>query len=217
MSNEVIDRESILGNSAKSYNFDKVLRGYDPKQVDTFIDNLVNSNKSASEIFDSRYADLRNENSMLSCELDQLKSELKQMTSLFEKTKKERDELRENPVQSENMTAISTAEKAEYEEKIEKLTTRNRLLQEENKKLEEKNRDMQRDVAHLTKKVDKNRNEIKELNQQLEQGMESEDAKKYSEVARIYESAIDKAEDLIYRLQSEFSLAHSKAEDAKSE
>ena len=30
---------------------------------------------------------------------------------------------------------------------------------------------------------------------------------------RIYESAIDKAEDLIYRLQTELSLAHSKVED----
>ena len=217
MSNDVIDRESILGNAAKSYNFDKVLRGYDPKQVDTFIDNLVNSNKSASEIFDSRYADLRNENSMLSCELDQLKSELKQMTSLFEKTKKERDELRENPVSASSSPAVSAEEKAEFEERLEKLTTKNRLLQDENKRLEEKNRDMQRDIAHLTKKVDKNRTEIKELNQQLEQGMDNEDTKKYSEVARIYESAIDKAEDLIYRLQSEFSLAHSKAEDAKSE
>ena len=154
---------------------------------------------------------------MLSCELDQLKSELKQMTSLFEKTKKERDELRENPVSASSSPAVSAEEKAEFEERLEKLTTKNRLLQDENKRLEEKNRDMQRDIAHLTKKVDKNRTEIKELNQQLEQGMDNEDTKKYSEVARIYESAIDKAEDLIYRLQSEFSLAHSKAEDAKSE
>lgn len=217
MSNDVLDREAILGGSVKSYNFDKVIRGYDPKQVDTFIDSLVNSNKSASEIFDSRYADLRNENSMLSCELDQVKSELKQMNSLYEKVQKERDELKENPIKAPNAADISVEEKAALEEKLEKLATRNRLLQDENKKLEEKNRDMQRDIAHLTKKVDKNRNEIKDLTHQLEEGMANEDAKKYSEVARIYESAIDKAEDLIYRLQSEFSLAHSKAEDAKGE
>ncbi|MBR2134277.1 MAG: DivIVA domain-containing protein [Eubacterium sp.] len=215
--NDVLNREAILGSAAKSYNFDKVIRGYDPKQVDTFIDSLVNSNKNASEIFDSRYADLRNENSMLSCELDQVKGELKKMNSLYEKVQKERDELRDNPVMPAGNVNISEQEKAEFEEKIEKLSTRNRLLQDENKKLEEKNRDMQRDIAHLTKKVDKNRAEIKDLSSRLEEGMENDDMKKYSEVARIYESAIDKAEDLIYRLQSEFSLAHSKAEDAKGE
>ena len=42
-----------------------------------------------------------------------------------------------------------------------------------------------------------------------------DDSKKFSEIAQVYESAIDKAEDLIYRLQTEFSLAHSKAEDIK--
>ncbi|MBO5494657.1 MAG: DivIVA domain-containing protein [Eubacterium sp.] len=210
---DVLDREAILGGT-KSYNFDKVLRGYDTKQVDEFIDSLVNSNKNATEIFDSRFADLKNENSMLSCELDQVKSELKQMTSLFEKCKKERDELKEQGTQPAP-GSVSAEEKAELEEKIEKLTTRNRLLQDENKKLEDKNRDMQRDVAHLSKKVDKNRAEIKTLTEQVESGMANEDAKAYSEISRIYESAIDKAEDLIYRLQSEFSLAHSKAEDIK--
>ena len=43
--------------------------------------------------------------------------------------------------------------------------------------------------------------------------MTNETDKKYTEIARIYESAIDKAEDLIYRLQTELSLAHSKDED----
>ena len=81
------------------------------------------------------------------------------------------------------------------------------------KKLEDKNRDLQRDVAHLTKKVDKNRTEIKSLREEIESGMTNEADKKYTEIARIYESAIDKAEDLIYRLQTELSLAHSKVED----
>ena len=86
-------------------------------------------------------------------------------------------------------------------------------LGEENKKLEDKNRDLQRDVAHLTKKVDKNRTEIKSLREEIESGVTNETDKKYTEIARIYESAIDKAEDLIYRLQTELSLAHSKVED----
>ena len=46
--------------------------------------------------------------------------------------------------------------------------------------------------------------------------MSSDSAKKYSEISQIYASAIDKAEDLIYRLQTELSLAHSKAEDVAS-
>ena len=80
-------------------------------------------------------------------------------------------------------------------QKYDSLISKNRLLGEENKKLEDKNRDLQRDVAHLTKKVDKNRTEIKSLEKKLSAGMTNEADKKYTEIARIYESAIDKAED----------------------
>ena len=48
--------------------------------------------------------------------------------------------------------------------------------------------------------------------EQVESDMDTDD-KNFSEIIKIYESTIDKAEDLIYRLQTEFSLAHSKAED----
>ena len=69
-------------------------------------------------------------------------------------------------------------------------------------------------MAHLTKKVDKNRTKINDLTNQVEGGIEDSNQKNYTEIINIYESAIDKAEDLIYRLQTELSLAHSKAEDA---
>ncbi len=213
--NEVFDRTQILGSAAKDYDFDKVLRGYDIKQVDTYIDNLLQANKNASEIFDNRFNDLKNENSMLACELGQVKSKLAEMTALFENCRKERDELKNSAGSA--TSAVDTAQIDELNETVKKLTTKNRLLADENKKLESENSDLQRDVAHLTKKVDKNRAEIKSLSSELESSVNDDLAKKYSEISRIYESAVDKAEDLIYRLQTELSLAHSKAEDVKSE
>ena len=218
MSNsEVLSREDILGAAAKSYNFDKILRGYDPKQVDEFIASLQQQNKSATELFDSRYNDLKNDNKMTVYELEQTKAELQRMTDLFNKAKEEKDALASKLAEAKTVVvpADNSAEVKELEEKVSKLLTKNRLLQEENKKLEDKNRDMQRDIAHLTKKVDKNRSKINELNEQVESGIASDDDKKLTEITQIYESAIDKAEDLIYRLQTEFSLAHSKAEDIK--
>lgn len=211
MSNDTIDRNAILGSGPKDYGFDKVLRGYDTKQVDDFIENLLASNRGASEIFDRRYSDLKNQNSMLDYELRQTKSELADMTKLFENCRAERDELKHAGISP--TVQIDNTELEEYKAKYESLVSKYRLLSDENKKLEDTNRDLQRDVAHLTKKVDKNRTEIRNLKEELESGMADDREKKYSEIAQIYQSAVDKAEDLIYRLQTELSLAHSKAED----
>jgi cell division initiation protein len=219
--NEIVNRDEILGNNAHSYNFDKVLRGYDTKQVDDFINNLVKSNKSASELFDNRLKDLGNSKEMLKTELEHTKEKLAEsqnsydkLKEILESVKKERDNYK-HKAENDKKTMIqdNTTQVAELEERLEKALVKNRLLQEENKKLNEQTRDLQRDVAHLSKKVDKNRNKINDLTGQVESGMATDDSKKYSEVAKIYENAIDKAEDLIYRLQTEFSLAHSKAED----
>lgn len=211
MGNDVVDRNSILGNGSKNYGFDKVLRGYDTKQVDEFIENLLSSTKGASEIFDQRYSDLKNQNSMLEYELSQAKSELTDMTKLFEKCRDERDELKKSCVSP--TVQVNNTELEEYKSKYESLISKYRLLSDENKKLEDINRDLQRDVAHLTKKVDKNRTEIKNLKEELENNVGTDTEKKYMEISQIYQNAVDKAEDLIYRLQTELSLAHSKAED----
>ena len=152
---------------------------------------------------------------MTTYELEQAKEELATLNRLYKTCQEERDKLAvkaaKAPVVKE---ADNSAEIKELEEKLQKALNKNRLLQEENKKLEEKNRDMQRDIAHLTKKVDKNRNKINDLTEQVETGITEDDRNKYYEMVQIYESAIDKAEDLIFRIQSELSLAHSKAEDA---
>ena len=93
MADDVIKREDILGATNKSYSFDKVIRGYDPKQVDEVIANLQKTNKSASEIFDQRIVDLKNKNDMLTYELDQAKQEADRMRNLFNQCKEERDAL----------------------------------------------------------------------------------------------------------------------------
>ncbi|MGN1420151.1 MAG: hypothetical protein ACI4XC_01395 [Eubacterium sp.] len=214
--NDIVNRNQILGNETQDFGFDRVLRGYDVKQVNEYINNLLSANKNAGEIFDERFNEIKNENAMLSCELSQAKGELDKINELYEKCRKQRDEYKsqlDGPV----VTQAEAVQISELQEKINSLLSKNRLLSEENRKLEDKNRDLQRDVAHLTKKADKNRFEIKSLKEELEAGMSSDAAKKYSAVAQIYESAIDKAEDLIYRLQTELSLAHSKAEDVGSE
>lgn len=208
-----ISREDILGTAVKSYAFDKVLRGYDPKQVEDYIDNLVRTNKNATEMFDSRVSDMKNENTMLRYELDQTKAELETAMKTINSLRNENDRLAKESAKETVVKVDRTEEINELNEKISKLTSKNRLLQDENKKLEDKNRDMQRDIAHLTKKVDKNRNKINELSGQVETGEGPE--KSLYEITQVYEGAIDKAEDLIYRLQTEFSLAHSKAEDLK--
>ena len=218
MADDVIKREDILSLANKQYDFDKVLRGYDPKQVDEVIANLLKTNKSATEIFDQRIGDLKNRNEMLTYELEQAQQEAEKARKLFEQCKEERDALSAKLAKADRKVVVpadNTEEVKELEEKLQKALTKNRLLQDDNKKLEDQNRDLQRDVAHLTKKVDKNRSKISDLEGQAQNGMADDDSKKYSEIAQIYESAIDKAEDLIYRLQTEFSLAHSKAEDVK--
>lgn len=216
MENDFLDRNQLMG-ADKDYGFDKVLRGYDIKQVEAYIENLLNSTKNASAMFDSRFNDLKNENAMLEFELSQVKGELLQAKQLFEKCRDERDKLKnEQRNEAAGACVVNSSEYKELAERNEKLIMKNRLLAEENKKLSDANRDMQRDIAHLTKKVDKNRAEINNLNQQIENGLTSDIQAKSLEIAAIYESAVDKAEDLIYRMQTELSLAHSKAEDIKN-
>lgn len=74
---EMISREDILGDAHKTFTFDKVLRGYDTKQVDDYINNLVKSNKNAIEIINSRISEMKTENEMLRFELEQTQKELK--------------------------------------------------------------------------------------------------------------------------------------------
>ncbi|MDD6727596.1 MAG: hypothetical protein PUE08_00015 [Eubacteriales bacterium] len=213
--NDIVNRDQIIGKEVQDFGFDKVLRGYDVKQVNEYINNLLAANKNAGELFDQRFSEIQNENSMLSCELSQIKGEFEKINALYENCRRQRDEYKsqlDGPV----ITQADSVKISELQEKIDSLISKNRLLGEENRKLEEKNRDLQRDVTHLTKKADKNRFEINNLKQELEVGMSSDSAKKYSEISQIYASAIDKAEDLIYRLQTELSLAHSKAEDVAS-
>ena len=209
--NDVVDRNKILGSATQDFGFDKVLRGYDIKQVNEYIANLLATNKNAGELFDQRFEELKNSKSMLEYELSQSKGEVEKLTKLLEDVRAQRDNLQAQ--ETSKAPSLDTSVVEEYQAKIDSLISKNRLLGEENKKLEDKNRDLQRDVAHLTKKVDKNRTEIKSLREEIESAMTNEADKKYTEIARIYESAIDKAEDLIYRLQTELSLAHSKVED----
>ena len=209
--NDVVDRNKILGSATQDFGFDKVLRGYDIKQVNEYISNLLATNKNAGELFDQRFEELKNSKAMLEYELSQSKGEVEKLTKLLEDVRAQRDTLQAQ--ETSKGANLDTSVVEEYQAKIDSLISKNRLLGEENKKLEDKNRDLQRDVAHLTKKVDKNRTEIKSLREEIESGMTNEADKKYTEIARIYESAIDKAEDLIYRPQTELSLAHSKVED----
>ena len=102
---------------------------------------------------------------MLEYELSQSKGEVEKLTKLLEDIRAQRDTLQAQ--ETSKGSSLDTSVVEEYQAKIDSLISKNRLLGEENKKLEDKNRDLQRDVAHLTKKVDKNRTEIKSLREEI--------------------------------------------------
>ena len=213
MSNkELVDRNQILGNS--KVEFDKTLRGYDVNQVDEYIANIIKTQRNASENFDSQIKDLRNDNSMLKYEIDQLKEENSSLKQRVKRALDERDQaLKKMSEAPREVKVVDNSLLNELQEKYDSLVSKHRLLGEENRKLTKENDGLKRDVAHLTKKVDKNRNEIKTLRSDVEGTVGESNDRRYLEVSQIYEDAIDKCEDLIFRLQTELSLAHSKAED----
>ena len=209
---DIVDRSKILGR--ENVEFDKVLRGYDPKQVDEYIENLIRIQKNASSVFDQRFDELKNANSMLRYELDKATEKLDNADVKYNHLEEERQKLLkklQEPVKQVKVVDNTALE--ELQAKYDSLFAKNRLLADENRKLAKENDELKRDVAHLTKKVDKNRNEIKNLRTDVESGISPEVDKRYLEISQIYENAIDKCEDLIFRLQTELSLAHSKAED----
>lgn len=213
MSNkELVDRNQILGNS--KVEFDKALRGYDVNQVDEYIANIFKTQRNASENFDSQIKDLRNDNSMLKYEIEQLKEEKANLDLRVKRALDERDlALKKMSEAPREVKVVDNSQLKELQEKYDGLVSKHRLLGEENRKLTKENDGLKRDVAHLTKKVDKNRNEIKTLRSDVETTVGESNDRRYLEVSQIYEDAIDKCEDLIFRLQTELSLAHSKAED----
>lgn len=209
---DIVDRSKILGR--ENVEFDKVLRGYDPKQVDEYIENLIRIQKNASAVFDQRFDELKNANSMLRYELDKATEKLDNADVKYNHLEEERQKLLkklQEPVKQVKVVDNTALE--ELQAKYDSLFAKNRLLADENRKLAKENDELKRDVAHLTKKIDKNRNEIKNLRTDVESGISPEVDKRYLEISQIYENAIDKCEDLIFRLQTELSLAHSKAED----
>lgn len=217
MSNrELVDRNQILGNS--KVEFDKALRGYDVNQVDEYIEKIIKTQRNASENFDSQIKDLRNDNSMLKYEIEQLKNKISELGAKVKRALDERDmALKKMSEAPREVKVVDNSLLNELQEKYDSLVSKHRLLGEENRKLTKENEGLKRDVAHLTKKVDKNRNEIKTLRSDAEGNVSENNDRRYLEVSRIYEDAIDKCEDLIFRLQTELSLAHSKAEDVTKE
>lgn len=217
MSNrELVDRNQILGNS--KVEFDKALRGYDVNQVDEYIEKIIKTQRNASENFDSQIKDLRNDNSMLKYEIEQLKNKNSELGAKVKRALDERDmALKKMSEAPREVKVVDNSLLNELQEKYDSLVSKHRLLGEENRKLIKENEGLKRDVAHLTKKVDKNRNEIKTLRSDAEGNVSENNDRRYLEVSRIYEDAIDKCEDLIFRLQTELSLAHSKAEDVTKE
>ena len=138
--NDVVDRNKILGSATQDFGFDKVLRGYDIKQVNEYISNLLATNKNAGELFDQRFEELKNSKSMLEYELSQSKGEVEKLTKLLEDIRAQRDTLQAQETSKGSNLDTSVVE--EYQAKIDSLISKNRLLGEENKKLEDKNRDL---------------------------------------------------------------------------
>ena len=135
--NDVVDRNKILGSATQDFGFDKVLRGYDIKQVNEYISNLLATNKNAGELFDQRFEELKNSKSMLEYELSQSKGEVEKLTKLLEDIRAQRDTLQAQETSKGSNLDTSVVE--EYQAKIDSLISKNRLLGEENKKLEDKN------------------------------------------------------------------------------
>ena len=132
--NDVVDRNKILGSATQDFGFDKVLRGYDIKQVNEYISNLLATNKNAGELFDQRFEELKNSKSMLEYELSQSKGEVEKLTKLLEDIRAQRDTLQAQ--ETSKGANLDTSVVEEYQAKIDSLISKNRLLGEENKKLE---------------------------------------------------------------------------------
>lgn len=131
--NDVVDRNKILGSATQDYGFDKVLRGYDIKQVNEYISNLLATNKNAGELFDQRYEELKNAKQMLEYELSQSKGQVEKLTKLLEDIRVQRDTLQAQ--EGSKGQNLDTAQIEEYQSKIDSLISKNRLLGEETKNL----------------------------------------------------------------------------------
>lgn len=124
--NDVVDRNKILGSATQDFGFDKVLRGYDIKQVNEYISNLLATNKNAGELFDQRFEELKNSKAMLEYELSQSKGEVEKLTKLLEDIRAQRDTLQAQ--ETSKGANLDTSVVEEYQAKIDSLISKNRLF-----------------------------------------------------------------------------------------
>ena len=77
-SNPIGLRRNELGEVSgtdNSYGFSRAVRGYDPKEVDEYIDNLLDNYRNAQRVLDQNREEFENERELISCEVDGLKSQ----------------------------------------------------------------------------------------------------------------------------------------------
>lgn len=58
------------------FEFSKAARGYNPKEVENFINDMKQNQKNVIKNYESKLADYKNTNEMLVCEIDELKATL---------------------------------------------------------------------------------------------------------------------------------------------
>ena len=154
-----------VSSQDNSYGFSRTVRGYDPKEVDEYIDNLLDNYRNAQRVLDQNREEFENEKELISCEVNGLKSQKAEWEAKIAEYQAVIDDLSNKMIDSAGDEAAQMIAKLQAEAKdYEKREAENQeIIDNLSKQLGES----QMIINTLNVKSNSNIKEVEELNAKI--------------------------------------------------
>lgn len=185
-SNPIGLRRNELGEVSgtdNSYGFSRAVRGYDPKEVDEYIDNLLDNYRNAQRVLDQNREEFENERELISCEVDGLKSQKAEWEAKIAEYQAVIDDLSNKMVESAGDEAVEEMRK--LRDQIKKYERKDAENQEIIDNLSNQLGESQKIINTLNAKSNTNIREVEDLNAKIRELQASVDSSADAEAAKM--------------------------------
>jgi len=185
-SNPGVLRRNELGEVSgqdNSYGFSRAVRGYDPKEVDEYIDNLLDNYRNAQRVLDQNREEFENERELISCEVDGLKSQKAEWEAKIAEYQAVIDDLSNKMVESAGDEAVQEMRK--LRDQIKKMERKDAENQEIIDNLSNQLGESQKIINTLNAKSNTNIREVEDLNAKIRELQAAVDSSADAEAEKI--------------------------------
>lgn len=172
-----------VSGTDNSYGFSRAVRGYDPKEVDEYIDNLLDNYRNAQRVLDQNREEFENERELISCEVDGLKSQKAEWEAKIAEYQAVIDDLSNKMVESAGDEAVQEMRK--LRDQIKKFERKDAENQEIIDNLSNQLGESQKIINTLNAKSNTNIREVEDLNAKIRELQATVDSSADAEAAKL--------------------------------